>query len=338
MRYRKLGNTGLEVSEVGLGGGGLGHIFGPATDEAVQDAVSYALEQGVTFFDVAPAYGSGTAERNLGQALAGRRDDLVIATKILLKDDDLADIPGAIERGLAESLERLGTDHVDVFQLHNMISRERGGVTQVTVTGEVRRSFGIDLMMGSGGVIDGMQRVKATGAARFIGFTGVGEGEAVREVMRSGAFDTVQVYYNLLNVTAAEPRAAGSTLHDHGQILPLAAELGMGAIGIRNIASGALAPPLDRDVPADSLTGRDLERAKRLEFLLHGNPVAQVAARVVLDHPAISTVVPGAKNRAELQDAVLGAELPELSADEHRRLIELAGEDFGIPEPEDIVM
>ena len=95
------------------------------------------------------------------------------------------------------------------------------------------------------------------------GFRTLAEGQKVEfEIMQSGPLDAVQVYYNLLNPSAAAPLASTSTLHDQGQLLPLARELGMAAIGIRNLAAGALAPQVDRDVPPDSLVGRDLQRAE----------------------------------------------------------------------------
>jgi len=334
MRYRAMGSTGLMVSEVGLGGGGLGHIFGESTDALVAEAIDYALSEGVNYIDVAPAYGDGRAEENLGKALEGRRDEVVVATKFLLTPEDLDDIPGAIERHVGESLARLRMDHVDLFQMHNMVSREHGAIKQTTVMGTKRESLGLASVLGSGGAVEGLQRVQASGAVRFIGFTGVGESGAVREIMQSGALDAVQVYYNLLNTSAATPRAEGSTLHDHGQLLPLAQELGMAAIAIRNLAAGALTPKVDRDVPPDSLVGRDLQRAERLAFLLqNGASISQLATRFVLQHPAVTTVVPGVKNRAEMEDALRAMELPAISEADLARVQQLADESFGVDEP-----
>lgn len=336
MQYRILGRTGLRVSALGLGGGGLGHIFGHTTDAEAQATVHAALDAGINYFDVAPAYGGGRAEENLGRALDGHRHDAVIATKILLQPADLTDIPAAVERSVSKSLERLRTDRIDVFQLHNMVSREPGSVTQVTVTGEPRRSLGLDHVLGAHGVAEAFRRLKATEAIRFVGFTGVGEAAAIREVMRSGAFDTVQAYYHLLNRSAAQPLPPGSTLHDHGQIIPLAAELGLGVIGIRNLAAGALTGGFDRSVDPDSLHGRDARRAQCLDFLTADRtPLAQLAARFVIGNPQVATVIPGAKNRAELRGAVQGAALPPISDDHFARLDALAADDFGLPEPGD---
>ena len=115
MHYRRLGDTGVVVSELGLGGGGIGQVWGPTTDDAAVAAVDAALAAGVNFFDVAPRYGDGRAERVLGRALEHRREEALIASKVYLGPETLDDISGAIERGLAESLERLGSDRLDLF-------------------------------------------------------------------------------------------------------------------------------------------------------------------------------------------------------------------------------
>jgi aryl-alcohol dehydrogenase-like predicted oxidoreductase len=326
MRYRRFGGTGITVSEVGVGGGGLGHLWGATTPEEVQEAIDYALTEGINFFDVAPAYGRGLAERNLGEGLRGRRERAIVATKVFLTEDELSDdIGSAVERSLSASLERLETDYVDLFQLHNWVTQERG---------DVRWSVSLADVLGPGGVVEALQRLRGGGSVRFVGFTGMGDADAVREVMRDGGLDSVQVYYNLLNPSAAWPLGGRTTLWDHGQILPLAEELGMAAIGIRNQAGGALSGGIDREVPTDSLFARDLARAERLSFLAEGGQrISQLATRFVLDHPAITTVVPGVKNRAEVADSIAGAELPALAREAVDRLRELAAEDFGVAEP-----
>ena len=341
MQTRTLGRTGLKVSELGLGGGGLGGIFGETTDEEAQCTIQAAADAGVTYIDVATAYGNGRAEANVGQALVGRRDAAILATKFLLRPDDLSDIPAAMERSLGESLARLRTDHIDVFQLHNMVSRETGGVTMVTVTGETRRSLSLNDVLGPGGVLEGFRRLKQSGAVRFVGVTGVGEAAAIREILQSGEIDTVQTYYNLLNRSAAIVPPAGTSLHDHGQIVPLAVSLGVGVIGIRNLAAGALTGAFDRNVDPNTLSGRDAERARNLDFLTEasGAPAAklsQIATRFVLQEPGIATVVPGVKNMTELEDALAAVALPPLSVDAMVRLDALAAEDFGVREPTDV--
>ncbi|MCH8989244.1 MAG: aldo/keto reductase, partial [Chloroflexi bacterium] len=114
MEYTTLGRTGLSVSRVGFGGGGIGQVWGATTrDEAVR-AVHRALDLGINFFDVAPAYGDGKAEEALGLALEGRTEDVIIATKVRLAADDMNDVTGAVQRSMETSLRLLKRDSVDV--------------------------------------------------------------------------------------------------------------------------------------------------------------------------------------------------------------------------------
>ena len=331
MRYRKLGRTGLVVSEIGLGGGGIGQVWGETTDDEIGETIALAMREGINFYDVAPTYGAGAAERNLGRALLeapdGRGHDMLVATKISLASDDLDDIPAAIERGMSESLERLRRDKVDLFQLHNMITPARG---------QHRRSITVaDAML----AVETLHRLRDRELTRHIGITGTGDGACVRQVLREGSLDTVQVYYNLLNTSAAALLPEGSSLHDHGQLLPLAAELGLGVIGIRNLAAGALSGGVDRDVPPDSLVAHDARRAERLRFVeADGVPLSRWAARFALEQFAISSVVPGVKNRAELEDQLAAMDLPPLSEEAVARIEQDRESDFGLRQPDDRVM
>src|SRR5439155_22942735 len=108
VRRRRLGRTGLFVSEVGFGGGGIGGVYGQTTVEEAVRAVRRGLELGVNFFDVAPAYGDGLAERVLGEGLAGRRHEVIVATKLALEEESLGeDLRGCVRRSVEESLARL---------------------------------------------------------------------------------------------------------------------------------------------------------------------------------------------------------------------------------------
>ena len=331
MRYRKLGRTGLVVSEIGLGGGGIGHVWGETSDEAIAETISLAMSEGINFYDVAPSYGAGAAERNLGRALLeapdGQGAHMLVATKVSLSEADLADIPTAVERGIHESLERLRRERVDLFQLHNTITPERG---------QYRRSVSVaDAML----AVETLHRLKQDGLTRFVGITGMGDAASVREVMRTGDLDTVQCYYCLLNDSNARRLPEGSSLHDHGQLLPLAAELGLGVIGIRNLAAGALSDSVDREVAVDSLVAHDHLRAQRLGFLqAEGAPLSQRAARFVLEQSAVSTVVPGVKNAAELADQIAAIDLPACSSAELDQLDRLRASDFGLRQPDDRVL
>lgn len=331
MRYRRLGRTGLMVSEIGLGGGGIGHVWGETTDEEISETIALAMREGINFYDVAPSYGNGAAERNLGRALLEapehRGEHMLVATKVSLSEDDLSDIPAAVERGIHESLERLRRERVDVFQLHNTIAPQRG---------VYRRSVAVaDAML----AVETLHRLKQDDLTRFVGITGMGIAGSVREVVRAGELDTVQCYYNLLNDSNARPLPQGSSLHDHGRLLSLAAELGFGVIGIRNLAAGSLTDSIDRPVDDDTLVALDYRRAESLRFLEEdGAPLSQWAARYALEQPTISTVVPGVKNAAELSDQIAAVDLAPLSDEQLARIDRLRENDFGVREPADHVL
>lgn len=121
MQYNILGNTGLKVSAVSFGTAPLGDMFGAADEDAAVGAVRHAVDSGINFFDSSPYYGQGLAEERLGKAVAGIRDDILIGTKAGRNGrDDFDFSPGAIRASLERSLTLLGTDHVDVFQLHDI--------------------------------------------------------------------------------------------------------------------------------------------------------------------------------------------------------------------------
>ena len=128
MEYTLLGRTGLRVSRVGFGGGGIGQVWGPTTDEECVRAIHRALDLGINFFDVAPAYGNGKAEEVLGIALQGRQDQAVVATKVRLTADEMNDVDGAVTRSVEASLRRLRMDAVDVLHVHNRFTPRRGDV------------------------------------------------------------------------------------------------------------------------------------------------------------------------------------------------------------------
>ena len=158
MEYTPLGRTGLSVSRVGFGGGGIGQVWGPTTrDEAVR-AVHRALDLGITFFDVAPAYGAGKAEEALGLALEGRTEDVIIATKVRLAAEDMNDVTGAVQRSVETSLRLLKRDSVDVLHVHNRFTENRGDVPGSLSADDV-----------SGPVLEAYRAGQQAGKTRFSG-------------------------------------------------------------------------------------------------------------------------------------------------------------------------
>src|SRR5437870_3266598 len=121
MQQRILGKTGFPVSAVTLGGGGIGMVWGPTTEEECVETVKQAVACGINIIDVAPVYGKGKAEEIVGQAWPGLTPKPLVATKVFVTPDERRDLAGAVRRSLEESLKRMGLGRVDVFQLHNQI-------------------------------------------------------------------------------------------------------------------------------------------------------------------------------------------------------------------------
>ena len=317
MKYRTLGRTGLEVSEVGFGGAGIGHVWGPTTDEECIRAVQRALDLGINFFDTSPMYGGGRSEENLGNGLAGHRHEAIIATKVRLQnEDDRAGIDkmvAAVRNSVEASLGRLQTDYVDLLQVHHQVGAEPGQY-MAAVGPPPRYALLLDeedcLALG-----EAMKRVADEGKVRFIGITAWdGNRAAINHVLCSGGFDTAQILYNLLNRTAVDFPPSGFDDVDQGQSLPVAQRNSVGVIGIRSHAAGALVDALDRETGPDTEVARDHARAQTIRKLVseHYGSLSQAALRFCLDNPAISTVVPGFKIAHEVEEAASCSEMPPI--------------------------
>ena len=331
MKRRRLGRTGLKVSEVGFGGAGLGHAWGKTSDAECVRAVHRALDLGIDFFDTSPIYGTGKSEENLGAALEGKRHQIVLATKARLQnEDELSDMATAIRLSVEASLKRLRTDTIDILQIHHQVGEARG---RYQFAADPPR-YAIRLS-----VADGLKFAEAArilvreGKVRFLGITAWdSEASAVRTLLKSGVFDTAQILYNMINQTAAAPPPPGFDDLDQGEALAAAQLNDIGVIAIRSHAAGALVDELDRLVKPDSDVARDYGRATKLAFFRKSpfTRLSQVALRFCLDNPAIGTVVPGFKNVAEVEEAVACADLQGLESDDVAELQRLYRRQFQV--------
>ncbi len=315
MEYTTLGRTGLRVSRAGFGGGGIGQVWGPTTEEESIRAVHRALELGINFFDVAPRYGNGKAEEVLGRALKGRGEDVVVATKVRLEAHEMDDVEGAVARSMEASLRRLQRDSVDVLHVHNRFTATRG---------EVPDSLSAEDALGP--VLDAYRKVQEAGKTQYIGLSAMEHHvPTMTRIMESGQYDTVLAYYNLLNWTAQEPPPSGVDLFDNGQIIPLAKSMNMGVIGIRSHAAGALADEVDRPVSPGTLLEQDTTSAAKLGFLLEGpiRTLSQAAMVFCLMNQDIHTVVPGVKNITEAEETAASIDVPPVPEHHLERLREL---------------
>lgn len=310
MEYRTLGRTGLRVSEVGFGAwaiGGpskLGEVeigWGEVDDAMSLRAIQAAFDAGVTFFDTSDAYGIGRSETLLGKALRSKRDRVVIATKVgnrtlggrWVKDFAKPWILKAIDASLA----RLGMDYVDLYQLHSP-----------TDTADYRDE-----------AFEALEALKAQGKIRYYGVS-VGPAAHGPWVIQNTRADTIQVVYNMLE---REPEQ---------ELLPLAQAQGVGIIARVPLASGFLTGKFSADVtfPANDHRSqtyapekirRMVAQVARLGFLTGGKHkiMAQAALQYCLAHPAVSTVIPGAKTPEQARANAAASDGTLLTADEVTR-------------------
>jgi aryl-alcohol dehydrogenase-like predicted oxidoreductase len=292
------------TSLLGYGCGAVGGLMVRGTAAEQERAIARAIELGINYFDTAPLYGAGESERNLGRVLASlRHPDVVIGTKSRLPPDTA---PGRIGEvltaSLDDSLRRLGRDHVDLFQLHNTIAATGTGGTLSAdvVLGEVRTAF---------------ERLRQQGKTRFAGVTAVGETAALHKVADARAFDTAQVVYNMLNLTAGGPPPNAMPGQDYGRLLDHARQADMGVIGIRALAGGALSGsetrhpvglPTVEPIGSGPSYAADAARARRFEALVkegHAASLIEAALRFVISHPAMTTMLVGTSTIEELEIA-----------------------------------
>ncbi len=302
MEKRGFGNTGLDVSRLTFGCGAVGGLMTKG-DAADQDrAVAWARDNGINFFDTAAAYGSGASETNLGRALNGNTDGIVVSTKVGLSGDELNDIEGAVTRSIDASLTRLKLDCVDIFQLHNTLGRA-----------DFRGTMTVDQVLSD--VIPAFEKLKDAGKTRFLGFTAKGEADDLHTLVKCGAFSSAQVFYNLLVPSAGEAVPANYPSDDFRQLLDVAAGNGVGAIGVRVLAGGALSGSEARHplgmatvdpIGSETDYATDVGRARQFLPLVeagHAANLPELAIRYVISNPALPTTEIGIATLEELQKA-----------------------------------
>lgn len=231
MIYRTLGKTGIEVSALGFGGAPAGLqdylVPGDRKDAGfrrkVAEAIGEACALGVNLFDTAPGYGNGLSESLFGEALAGRRERVILATKYGFS-------PGAgrdeWSREFEASLARLRAERVDILQLHGT-------------------SFDDDLadaVLGSG-VLDWADEMRAQGRCRFTGITAEAPSGALERLLRSGRFDVLQMVYSIVLQSPCDYSRAPTG------VIPLAKSLGMGVLSSRSATSGLLQKIMAKGFP-----------------------------------------------------------------------------------------
>jgi len=294
MHTRRLGRTGLMVSEVGLGALEIGRDWGiaahdrrkPRAEQAIQ-VLERAVELGINLIDSARAY--VLSEQRIGQALASgriRREQIILATKAGEQFDEkrgsVYDYSyRAILHSLDESLELMNTPYVDLLQIHS-------APLQAVRSGEVLRA---------------MQEARAAGRCRFVGASFDDE-QACREAIASGDYDTIQITYNLLEREGAERLIAAAARADVGVLVKQPLALGL-------LSSKAVHAPV-----------RERERVEPYLFLeREGQTLAEGALRFVLSNPGVHSVLCGSKRLEHLESNARAGDGKGLAAAELERIV-----------------
>ena len=335
MLYRKFGGTDLEISEIGFGCGNTAGlmIWGSEADRV--RAAAHAMELGVNYFDTAATYGDGKSEENLGPVLAQLPERPLVGSKVALQEEELADISGNIRKSVERSLRRLGLERLDIVHLHNRVTARR----EPGKTLAIGALLDVEQMLGEGGVQETFEALRREGKIRHFGYCAFGgDPAAYREVAEKGAFESLLVFYNILNPTSDRTMPAGFGQHDYGQIMGTAAERGVGTVILRVLEAGALsgsATPheMNRGGPGnDAEYARNAERARALEFLKRDadETLAQVAVRFALMNRGVSTVLVGFSEMAQIDEAAACVGREGFSAEQLERLERLYETDFGL--------
>jgi len=292
-------------------------------DAAEQDrAVAWARDNGINFFDTAPSYGNGASEINLGRALGGNTDGIIVSTKVGLPRDALASVADTVEQSLNESLERLGLDHVALLQLHNTIGEpdRYGNLSATRVLEEVIPAF---------------EKLRNAGKTRYLGFTAKGDTDQLLQLVNSGQFDSAQVFYNLLVPSANEQIPAGYPAQDYQRLLHVCRDNGAGAIGVRVLAGGALSGNLYRHPrgmaevsPIGSNTdyATDVQRALKFSPLIDeglAGSLPELALRYAISTTALPTTEIGIATLSQLQLATDAVNQGALNETELERVKEI---------------
>ena len=322
MHYRTLGDSGVEVSEVGFGAWVVGtDWWGDRSEADAKEMVRFALDQGITFFDTGDVYGHGRSEELVGEALADVRDEVTLATKI---GYDFYDNPQAghgelpkemdadyLRRAFEESLDRLDTDYVDLLQLHN------ANVAEVDED-----------------VLDLLDELRAEGKVDAIGWAlgpsigWLAEGEAAVE----HDFDAVQTVYNLFEQVPGQHFL--DTIREREADTSLVARVphSSGLLNEQVRPETELEEGDHRGFRPDEWYETGWEKIENLRFLERDGErtMAQAAIQWLLSHDEVASVTPTFRTREDVEEWAAASETPPLTPGEVERVEELYEQNFGV--------
>jgi aryl-alcohol dehydrogenase-like predicted oxidoreductase len=305
MKYRNFGNSGLEVSEIGFGAWAIGGSWGAQSEKDSLEALGTALDKGVNFIDTAAGYGNGKSERIIGEFLKSRPETVYVCTKTPPAPGKWPPSPYCkieerysekyLRQNVEERLKSLQAESLDVLLLHTWTRAWNDNPVALKI----------------------LQKMKSEGLLKQIGIsTPEHDQNCVIQLMRDGMVDVLQVIYNIFE---QEPAA---------QLFPVAKETGTGIIVRVAFDEGVLTGKYKGDEtfgPGDFRSNyfagdrleRGVKRTERIknEFKESGYSMPELALKFALSHEAVSTVIPGIRNRNQAMLNTSVSELPDLSED-----------------------
>lgn len=287
MQYRRLGNSGLKVSVVGLGTNQFG---GKVSHEETEKIIGRALDLGLNFIDTADSYQGGESERAIGKAIAGRREEVVLATKVASKTGDGPNDYGAsrqhIMAGVEASLRRLNTDYIDLYQIHRFDA--------TTPFEETMRA--LDDLVRSG-------KVRYIGASNYAAWQ-LCRSNDIAERWGWSQFVSIQPHYHMLERGVEQ------------EVIPYCAAAGLGVIPYFPLAGGFLTGKYREGEPAPKgsrgesnayvqryFTPENFAIVRKLEAFAkeRGRTMGELAISWLLSRPQVSTVIAGATSEAQVE-------------------------------------
>jgi aryl-alcohol dehydrogenase-like predicted oxidoreductase len=330
MKHRTFPNTDVRVSEVGFGTWTVSTgWWGDKTDAGAIAMMRRALdEHGITFFDAADAYGNGRAERQIAEAFRGRRDEIVIGTKIGydIYDEEaqknrrgqqelpMRTDPAFMRLAVERCLERLETDYIDVLQIHNA-KMEQVRDPQVWATLRELQREG---------------KIRAWGAAfgPAIGWLY----EAVELVEREPDINTIQMIWNVLEQHPGSAMIEAARRHAPNCCFNVRVTHASGMLEGKYTADTVFPEHDHRRHRPRSWLVNGVEKVKTLDFLTRRMTLGQAALKWLLAEPLVVTTLPNVYDDEQVAEFAAASDAPELSADDMRRVHELDATNFGVDE------
>ena len=312
MKTREFGRSGTRVGDIGLGCWQFGGDFGPIEDATAMSVMAAAVDQGVTFFDTADVYGAGRSESLIGRFLKASDAEIRVATKFGHAADVFPDgySREVLQQGLHASLQRLGVDTLDLVQLHCVPAA----------------------LLRDGEIFEWLREARDEGLIRHFGASVETVAEA-RICLQHDDLFSLQVIFNIFRQKLVT------------DLLPLAQQKGVGIIVRLPVASSLLTGKFTQQTtfdPSDhrhynrdgqqfnvgeTFAGLPFEKGVELvellrDFVPEGLSMQQMALRWILDHDAVTTVIPGASTAAQAEANARVSDLEPLPASLHRQLTE----------------